>query len=83
METKKAITISETTQLLFESFRILEKARAKYWDYLTALTKGNDELFEQYADMSDKAWNPIREKIVDEINTALYDWANSTEERQL
>ena len=81
MKTKKPIEISETTQLLLDSFRILEQARAKYWDYLTALTKGNDELFEQYADMSDKAWNPIREKIVDEINTALYDWANATPEK--
>ena len=53
----------------------------RYFAWICSLSKVNDELFEQYADMSDKAWNPIREKIVDEINTALYDWANAEPEK--
>jgi hypothetical protein len=74
--------ISTPTQLLLESFRLLEQSRAKYYDYLDAVCKGNQENIDIYAAMIDPAWNAIREKILNEdIVQAVYDWANAEPEK--
>ncbi len=74
--------ISTPTQLLLESFRLLEQSRAKYYDYLDAVCKGNQENIDIYASLIDPAWNAIREKILNEdIVQAVYDWANAEPEK--
>ena len=74
-------TISNETQLLLESFRLLEQARSKYYDYLDALCKGDQNKIDIYASMIDPAWNAIRDKILNEdIMQAVYDWANADQE---
>lgn len=76
-----ANTISNTTQLLLDSFRLLEKARSKYYDYLEAACKGNQEYIDAYAAQIDPAWNAIRDKLNDDITQTVYDWANAEEEK--
>ena len=74
--------ISTPTQLLLESFRLLEQSRAKYYDYLDAGCKGNQENIDIYASLIDPTWNAIREKILNEdIVQAVYDWANAEPEK--
>lgn len=69
--------VSNPTQLLLESFRLLEQARSKYYDYLDAVCKGNQEYIDSYAAISDPAWNAIRDKLNDDITQTVYDWANA------
>ena len=73
--------ISNSTQLLLESFRLLEQARSKYYEYLEAVCKGNQEFIEGYAAASDPAWNAIRDKLNEDITQTVYDWANAEEEK--
>ena len=78
METK----ICKATQMLLESFRLLEQSRARYYDYLDAACKGDQETIDIFAAKIDPAWNAIREKILDEgIMQTVYDWANADEEK--
>lgn len=74
-------TISNSTQLLLESFRLLEQARSKYYDYLDAICKGNQENIDIYASLVDPAWNAIRDKLNEDITQTVYDWANAEEEK--
>ena len=75
---------SKKNQLLLDSFRLFEQARAKYFDYILAITEGAGfpDQYEDFANAADKIWNPVREDIQDRINSALYDWANAEEERK-
>ena len=74
-------TISNSTQLLLESFRLLEQARSKYYDYLDAICKGNQENIDIYASLVDPAWNAIRDKLNEDITQTVYNWANTEEEK--
>jgi hypothetical protein len=77
------IRFSEKTQMLLDSFRLLEQARAKYSNYLLAITEGAGfpEQYEDFAKATDMYWDPIREKIQDDLQTALYEWANAEDNR--
>ena len=78
METK----ICKATQMLLESFRLLEKSRTMYYDYLDAICQGDQNTIDIYASMMDPAWNTLREKILNEdILQAVYEWANAEPEK--
>jgi len=80
METK----ISKATQLLLESYRLLEQARSKYYAYLEAATNGDQNTMDIYAAKIDPEWNALREKILNEdITQTVYDWAVEAETVEL
>lgn len=73
--------ISTATQLLLESFRLLEQSRSKYYEYLEAACNGNQEFIDGYAAAIDPEWNAIRDKLNDDITQTVYDWANAEPEK--